>query len=375
MSDTPIVTGIPSRWERLCQRLELPVFTKEMRARMRDTRLPMLLFYCTASTILAVVLCCEFPSNIYGGELTDNMGMLAGIGKGLSMLLFYLEGGFVVMITPALTAATFSGEREQQTLEALLFTPLSSRNIIMGKLLSALSSVLLILLSTLPVMAVSLYFGGVSPAQIAWSLALILATALFSGTIGLYCSINFRRTITAVSATYIICLCYLFLIPSLITLLSNRDVSSELLYPDSIWLPFCVYLPAAMIGSVMAIPLVGLISIVYTRRFHRHFTVRMHRTVWMATAILISMIVFSAMCFWRSFNAEIFLFGNPIIAMLEQWGNDFWWHLDQALSNWMAPVTVGLLLLYTWITLMMAERLLDMQLGDGMLNRTRGKDR
>jgi len=419
--------------------LELPVFTKEMRARMRGTRTPILLFICTAIAILISTLMLFWLSDIRPDLQYSTGEQAAAIGKFVFGVLASLEGLMVALITPALTAGIISVEREQHTLEAVLLTPLSSRNIVMGKLFSVLGLVLFVLLCALPVMAIALVLGGVSPAQITWTLALLLATAVFFGAIGVYCSVRFQKTATAIVATYVICLAYLLLVPYLGSQFDNQNLSSDLVQPQCILsVLFCLCLPIATISAVnayyprlthrevsrpfkiilwsfsvfvvglmiylsayandmlnllklftlaliYAIPLVCLFSIGYTRLCHKRFSVRVNIGVWLITALSVTMAAILVLCtysppsrihpYYTSFvHPEIFLYGNPIVALVEQWGFDLW-QLEQAMINWMVPVTVILLLLCAWITMVMAERLLDLQLGNGMPERARGKRR
>ena len=92
-------------------------------------------------------------------------------------------------------------------------TRLSCLNIALGKLVSSLSFMAMMLLCSLPVLAMTLLLGGVSPAQIAWALGAILATMILFGAIGMYCSARFARTSVAVTLAYIGSLGWLFFIP------------------------------------------------------------------------------------------------------------------------------------------------------------------
>ncbi|HEY3415742.1 MAG TPA: ABC transporter permease, partial [Armatimonadota bacterium] len=66
-------------------------------------------------------------------------------------------------ITPAVSAGTITGEREQETLEPLLLTRLSTVNIVLGKLISSQSIVIVLMLCSLPFQVAAVMLGGVSP--------------------------------------------------------------------------------------------------------------------------------------------------------------------------------------------------------------------
>ena len=99
-----------------------------------------------------------------------------------------------LILAPASTAGAISLEREKQTLDLLATTPISSLAIVLGKLLSALSWILLLLLASIPVVALVFTFGGVSPDDVVRAYVVLLATAFAFGAIGLFVSALVTRT-------------------------------------------------------------------------------------------------------------------------------------------------------------------------------------
>ena len=77
-------------------------------------------------------------------------------------LLASLEFIMLLFIVPALTAASISGERERQTLDLMLTTLLTPAQIVSGKLLSALSVMVLLVVSSFPPISMVLVFGGIT---------------------------------------------------------------------------------------------------------------------------------------------------------------------------------------------------------------------
>ena len=69
----------------------------------------------------------------------------------------------VILITPALTANAVAEERASNTLTFLLTTHLTNREIMLGKLLTRLLQVGLLVLTGLPVLAIVQFLGGVEP--------------------------------------------------------------------------------------------------------------------------------------------------------------------------------------------------------------------
>ena len=65
-------------------------------------------------------------------------------------IMVVLQVGLVVIITPSLASGLISSELESGSWRLLLLTPINSRRILIGKLLSVAVTIFLIVLATLP---------------------------------------------------------------------------------------------------------------------------------------------------------------------------------------------------------------------------------
>ena len=90
----------------------------------------------------------------------------------------------VWFLTPLFAAAVLTEEREQKTLDLLLTTTLTSREIAAGKLLARLGFLAYILLAGLPLMAVMLSFGGFGPLDLLAAYACLFANLWGIGGLG-----------------------------------------------------------------------------------------------------------------------------------------------------------------------------------------------
>jgi ABC-type transport system involved in multi-copper enzyme maturation permease subunit len=118
----------------------------------------------------------------------------AQIGQVIFAALLMLETLQVVFLAPSATAGAVSLEREKQTLELLVVTPISSLAIVVGKLLSALIYVWLLIAASIPLTAVVFVFGGVAPDDVIRGYLVLVVTALGLGALGLLASSLVRRT-------------------------------------------------------------------------------------------------------------------------------------------------------------------------------------
>ncbi len=101
-------------------------------------------------------------------------------------------------LAPVFTASAITQERDAQTFNILLSTPLSSAQIVLGSLLSRLYFVILLLLSGLPIFLMTMVYGGVTSRQILESFALCAATAVLTGALAIFIAmigVGTRRTI------------------------------------------------------------------------------------------------------------------------------------------------------------------------------------
>lgn len=115
-------------------------------------------------------------------------------------------GQFVVLmlILPAFSATTISGERERQTLDLMLCTDLSPWKIIFGKIMASLSFIFLMIIASMPFMGIVFLFGGVTIFEIVKVVLFYMVTSFLVCSIGLYCSTRFKRVVTSIIMTYFI---------------------------------------------------------------------------------------------------------------------------------------------------------------------------
>ena len=130
----------------------------------------------------------------YSSGFSSSFSASSEIGRQMFMAIIFLLTLVTLILAPASTAGAISMEREKQTMDLLAVTPISSLAIVLGKLLSALSWILLLLFASIPVVALVFTFGGVSPDDVVRAYAVLLATAFAFGALGLFVSALVRRT-------------------------------------------------------------------------------------------------------------------------------------------------------------------------------------
>jgi ABC-type transport system involved in multi-copper enzyme maturation permease subunit len=123
-------------------------------------------------------------------------------GRTLFQGVVGIELFLITFIVPAFTAGAITGERERQTYDLLRTTLIKPRALVVGKLLSALAYVFLLLLAAIPLQSLAFLFGGVSISELLLAFVILLITAITIGTIGIYFSCTQQRTLSASVASY-----------------------------------------------------------------------------------------------------------------------------------------------------------------------------
>jgi ABC-2 type transport system permease protein len=212
-----------------------PLLIKELRGRMRGARAFVVL------TVYLLLLSC-FTSLIYYAYTVNARGPgggpdMAYLGKVLFASVVMIEIFMVTFITPAFTAGAISGERERQTYELLRTTLLSARKLVFGKLSSALTYMLLLILAAVPMESLAFVLGGVVIEELAVALIVLLVTALAFAAIGLLFSAFLRTTLSSTALSYITALMLTIGLPVL--MLISVALVESFLYdfdPTSSWI-------------------------------------------------------------------------------------------------------------------------------------------
>lgn len=193
-----------------------PVMLKELRGRMRGMRaFVVLTIYLGLMSAFAILL------YLINASTSEAMGLASSgaIGRVLFVGVVGIELLLIIFIAPAFTAGAISGERERQTYDLLQTTLLAGPSFVIGKLESALSYILLLLVAGIPMQSIAFLFGGVSEVELIIAFAILGVTAIALGTVGIYCSSATPRTLSASVAAYTVALVITFGIPMLMSVL------------------------------------------------------------------------------------------------------------------------------------------------------------
>ncbi len=178
---------------------ENPVLARELLVNLRSPRSFVLQFLYVL--LLGMVVYLAWP--VQRGGLTQ---VSAGAAQSLFEVFFYGQFVLVALVAPAFAAGSISGEKERKTYELLLASPLEPSSILVGKLLSALTYLVLLILSSMPLMILCFLLGGLLLSEIVRAYVILILAAGTFGLISVACSTFFRRTSSALVVSYLIIL-------------------------------------------------------------------------------------------------------------------------------------------------------------------------
>jgi ABC-type transport system involved in multi-copper enzyme maturation permease subunit len=180
-----------------------PVLGREVKERFRGVRgWVMLTAYLT---LLAIVLFLGYQA--VAGTTDDPFSgvdatQIARAGRTIFEVLVVFMLVLVLFLVPAITSGAVAGERERQTLVPLQVTLVRPLSIIGGKLGASLAFVGLLVVASLPFLAVTYLVGGVTVTNVLVAVVMVLFTGVVVACIGTASSAVFRRVQAATVISY-----------------------------------------------------------------------------------------------------------------------------------------------------------------------------
>jgi len=238
---------------------ENPVIVKEIRTRMRGIRVVILL--TTHLLLLGIAIGLAYWIYFSAASNSANLSNRAAFGKALFGVVIAIELIMVSFVSPALTGGAVSSERERQTFDLVRVTRLSAERFVTGKYFSGLGLVLLLLVTSLPLMGPAFSIGGVEWSEVILGVLIVLSSAIAFSALALLLSCLIRRTMINVAITYALTIFLVFGIPVLllIFLIAFQNIffgnTSRLSLPLEVilmvigWISICVSPIATIIAS------------------------------------------------------------------------------------------------------------------------------
>ncbi len=175
-----------------------PVYSREMKVSSRSIRLPLIL--AAFNLILAIFALASMAATINQARSDAQINYAAFLS--IFKYVATIEFALVLFIMPSLTAGSISGERERGTLDLMLTTRLTPGRIVIGKLLSGMSNVIVVLVSSLPVLSLVFVYGGVTAGDLAILMVSFIMAAFLTASVGLFMSSFCRKSSLSTALSY-----------------------------------------------------------------------------------------------------------------------------------------------------------------------------
>ena len=190
-----------------------PIFEKELRVSSRRRRNYWLRsVYILLLTAFVVVVWMSVVE--YRGNATFQQSRMAVAGKKIIMTIVLFQFAATQLLAVIMLSTAISDEVYHRTLGLLMTTPVNSLQIVMGKVLSKLLQLLLLLGLTLPALAIVRVFGGVSWSYLLSSVCITLTGVVFAGSLSLLASITNRRAYAVIVRIMFVLGCFYFVLPT-----------------------------------------------------------------------------------------------------------------------------------------------------------------
>ena len=180
-----------------------PVLARELKERMRGRRaavvLTLYLLLLTGVLYLAYRGHAGSDTGAFEGPVATEV---AAIGEAVFEWVLFFMLLLVLFLVPGLTSGAIAGERERQTLVPLQVTLLRPLSILIGKVGASIAFIVLLLVASMPLLAVAYLIGGVNIGEVSGALVAVLGVALGLACLTAACSAFLRRVQTATVLAY-----------------------------------------------------------------------------------------------------------------------------------------------------------------------------
>jgi ABC-type transport system involved in multi-copper enzyme maturation permease subunit len=182
------------------------VFTREA------TVAPRRVWFFAARTLFAAALFALTATAwqlLVGSQRVENIGDLAWFGGSAFQILAQLQLAVAMPFSALLVASAVALEKDRKTLDLLLMTNLSNSELVLGKLLASMLTVVVVVVAALPLLAIVSLLGGVSAGQILRVQSVALASALVAGSLGSTIALWREKTFQALAMTVLVLVLWL----------------------------------------------------------------------------------------------------------------------------------------------------------------------
>lgn len=179
-----------------------PVFAYERLAAARRWQTYGLRVFGVGCLLAAMTAIASSQDALFQQREVKTLSEYSALGTGYFYAIMGVELALVMLAAPAAVAGAICLDRSRGTLEHMLVTDLSDREIVLGKLAARMIPVLALVACSLPVLALSTLFGGIDLAGLLSAFVVVVTIAVFGCSLAMALSVWARRPHEVVMAMY-----------------------------------------------------------------------------------------------------------------------------------------------------------------------------
>ena len=184
---------------------------------------------------------------------------LASTGRRLFSMLVHAQLMLTAILCSTAASSSMSGERETGALPLLIVSTLRPWQIVVGKAVACAAAVGITVLSTLPLLALTTLYGGVSLWQVLTASGCLVAAFVAGSSIGVFFSAKCKTESGAAAATFVSLVVWMWVLPGLLPLGALRDTVS-LSNPWSCFGRTLAIGPGGALAPLLCLPAAALIA-------------------------------------------------------------------------------------------------------------------
>ncbi|MHB1556222.1 MAG: ABC transporter permease [Isosphaeraceae bacterium] len=208
-----------------------PVFAYEQLTAARRWQTYGLRVFGVGCVLAAMTAIASSQDALFQGREVKSLREYSALGTGYFHAIMGVELALVMLAAPAAVAGAICLDRSRGTLEHMLVTDLSDREIVLGKLAARMIPVLALLACSLPVLALSTLFGGIDLAGLLSAFVVVVTLAVFGCSLAMALSVWARKPHEVVMAMYALWATLVVLYP-----VAQGMARQHFIEPPPVWL-------------------------------------------------------------------------------------------------------------------------------------------
>jgi ABC-type transport system involved in multi-copper enzyme maturation permease subunit len=191
-----------------------PIFAKESYETARAGRYHLFRIIYVTALLVSFWLVWLISTALSRGRFST-LNEVAEAGEAIFHAISTVQIGAVLFLVPIFLCGSVVGEREDKTMDALVLSELTDREIVVGKLTSRVTGLFILILGSAPALSFLALFGGVEPPAIARILAATMLMIIYVAAHSMYFSVTSPSSRAALIRTYSLLAVWLLGVPAI----------------------------------------------------------------------------------------------------------------------------------------------------------------